>query len=507
MRPTSLKRNILHSIVTQVVTMIVTLVSTKLVFASLGAEVLGIVNFAVMITFLLILVADLGLTQMLTREVSAHRNDGNGYVVSFIRAVSLITWAAFSSALILIVIAIPIFSDKWLHFENMPKEVVSEALILIAAGMLCAMPRAVYGAVINGYERIDLWNNITLTFSLVQQVGVAIVVMSGGGVLILGWWYFAVGALSLIPSALLVVRLAGPYSVRPKWFSSVLARNLRFGIVLFANSLTGYFSTQADKWVIAKLQPVSALGYYGFIQGLVGKGAVIPGAIATAAFPSLANSAGISDRTIKVKYQKLQDLTCFIVLPISTGVAMLGIIATEFVFGVVIMHELWLALIFLSLGQMLLGFLYIPSWFAVAMKQPGISLRTNLWAVVIVTPIIIVLTANYGLIGAAFSSVVFSLWHWVYFIPQFSKHCLKSETLGWYQRSFRFLLIGLVAYGGTWTLAWYNGAGLAPFPLLLAYTAGTIFYLFAAWFVLTLELRQALTKFVFNTLAKNDGAQ
>jgi len=69
-------------------------------------------------------------------------------------------------------------------------------------------------------------------------------------------------------------------------------------------------------------------------QGLASKGNMIPGAIATAAFPTL--TSGVVNRARSDwmgQYNKLHDFTCFLLVPVTAAVAMLGVVVMALVFN------------------------------------------------------------------------------------------------------------------------------------------------------------------------------
>ena len=488
-----IKRNIVFGILSQGLLLLLSLTAMRFVFHGLGAEVLGIISFSVALTFLFITLSDMGMSLLITREVAAHRHSDPHYVEELVRSVATVSWFAFIVAGVLVVAFAPWLINHWLQIEVTDRASATLALRLISAALLIAIPRAVYGAVLSGYGRLDLWNVANFLAMAVQQLGLILVLTGGGGLFHVAAWFGASAILGLLPYLYFVYRLGGVGLLSPAWKAGTLMRNLSFTSYLFANSLSGLLVTQADKWMISKLLPVSLLGYYSFAQGLVSKGGIVPGAIANAAFPALSSAVMMqTDDAWRRQYYKLQDFTCYVYFPISAGVAMLGIIVTQLIFNAEVAELIWGPLLLLSISQYLLGLLSVPYWLSIAVKRPDISLRTNLWAFLFVLPAIVVLTYHYGLVGAAISSLLYAAWQLLYFIPRFCSQCLGSHASFWYRQTGTYFAIGLLTYGLPWFSAWVLGEGLSLTGLVGSYTLGTLAFLLAGWFKVGPDLRASL---------------
>jgi O-antigen/teichoic acid export membrane protein len=237
------------------------------------------------------------------------------------------------------------------------------------------------------------------------------------------------------------------------------------------------------------------LGYYGVAQGLVSKGGMVPGAIASAAFPALSTGVSSKDRSgWMTQYHKLQDFCSYLYVPASAAVAMLGIIVMRYVLNVEVVQNTWPALVFLSIGQLLLGLQYVPYMLTLAMKRPEIALRANLWTLVVSVPAAILLTIRFGLAGAAFSVILASVLNMFHFIPRFSAECLKTSGWKWFRMSGFLTALGFLSYGLPWSALWMMGRGLDAYGLVVAYVFGSIVFLLVGWYVIGPELKDLVRK-------------
>lgn len=497
-----IRRNIVSGLLGQAVLVLLTLVVTRQVFRHLGIEVLGIINFSVVVTSLLILLADLGLSMLVSREVAANRNTDIIYARELARSIIVFAWIGFLISCVVVFFLAPLLIDQWLQFKELKRGDALLALQIISIALLFAIPRAIYGAVISGFERMDWWNAANVSATALQQIGLIVILATGGGIFQIAAWYVISAIVGLLFFMALAARFAGLEVLALKIHWASVKTNFIFARDLFANSLLGYLVSQADRWIISKHLPLSQLAYYGFAQSLVSKGAIVPGAIANAAFPALSASIAGDHSRWFMQYHKLQDFCCYVCVPVFAGVAILGVIVTQFVFNTEIALSIWLPLTLLAASQLMISTLYVPNWLAIAMKKPWIAMRTNIWALVIVLPLTFILIMQWGLLGAAFGAMFYSIWQLAYFIPRFSKECLAAPSRPWYLKTMLFLIACLFSYGAPSAVMFMYNRHFSITGLLILYTIGTFIFMILGWRLLCRELQDSMRQTLKNIAHK-----
>lgn len=474
----------------QAILTVLSLVSTHLIFRKLGADILGVIFFATTVTSVLIILSDMGLSPTVTREIAAHRRNDDRYVYDLIGSSSALAWSAYALSCLLIGLLAPFLIEHWLQIGDADHDQVMIAFIAISASLLLAVPRALYGAIIAGNDRMDFWNVANVATVGLQQLGMIAVLSMGGTLYHVTVWYLVSGVMGLAIFALMASRLSNVslWHIAYKW--SVIRKNVHFGSRLFANTMVGYLVGQVDRWIVSKTLSAAMLGYYGVAQGLVSKGAMVPGAIASAAFPALSTDVTNKQRSGWIaQYHKLQDFCCFVYVPVSAAVVMIGIVVLTLVFNDVVVRDSWAALLFLALGQLVLGVQYVPYMLSLAMKRPDISLRANLCTVVISIPVAILLTIQFGLVGAALSTVVSNGLHMIFFIPRFSDQCLETNGWKWFRVSGYLVGLGVLSYAVPWGVLWAMGLGLSVVGLIVGYVVGSGIFLLVGWLAVGSELK------------------
>jgi O-antigen/teichoic acid export membrane protein len=162
-------------------------------------------------------------------------------------------------------------------------------------------------------------------------------------------------------------------------------------------------------------------------------------------------------------------------------------------------------LVFLAIGQFLLGTLSIPSWLSYAMNKPEIALRANIWSLLVVGPATIVLTYKWGMLGAAFSSVLYALWQIMYFVPRFCARCLADSPWPWFRHAGPIATLGLLTYGLSWIGAWLTGEGMTVRGLIAAYVVGSCVFITLGWLMLGDEIKSIARSLLLSALAQFKG--
>jgi O-antigen/teichoic acid export membrane protein len=487
----TLRRNVLAGFIGQALLLVLSLVSTRLVFRNLGDEVLGLISMALMCAMALSVLTEAGMAVLITREVASSRMGKTEYLHGVVGTFSCISWIAFLVSCVAMLLLAPAITESWLVVERLDSKSAGEALAIIAIGALTGIPKGVYGAVLSGFERIDMWNLVQVIGTGIQQLGLIILVWGGVELQALAGWFLISGFIGLGLAMAAAARPAGAGLLRPAFNMEIIRKDVRFTLNNAGIAVVSHFVSQVDKWAVSRFLPVGVLGFYGFAQAVVSKVGIAAGVMGGAAFASFSTDVGAGQETVwRSRYQKLQDLTVYLSVPLAGGATLLGIVAARFVLSQEAARMLAIPFLLLSIGHLLLYTMSVPYWLSVAMKKNHIALWANLWSVVTVLPLGIILTWSFGLTGAASSMVIYSLWQLFYFIPRFSRECAERSPWEWYARTGSFVGLGFCSYGFSWALVGVVGAGpLETSGLIAAFVLGTSAFLAGGWFLLAHDLR------------------
>ena len=491
-----LSKNVIYNLFGQGLLLVLSFISVKYIFKQLGEDALGIIYFTATMNVVLTGVLNKGIYATTVREVSAHFNDEPGYICDFIRTGSLFTWGVYVLLGVGVYFGAPILVEKWINLKTMDSATATSILQILGITSLIAFPSSFYASLLRGLQRMEFNNFIDVATSGLRQFGTIFILTSGGNLFHVVYWFALCYGLSTLAYFTISSRFFSIQSLIPGYSSNVVKENWGFTSKMVYISILAMIHNNAEKIIVSKWLPIGVFGYYGFAYSIVSKGGLITGAIAQAAFPSLSALVKAGDRvSLMSQYRKLQDLICFITIPIFAAVSFVALPLFTYLFNEEIAKTLFLPVIFLSLGFYMNGTLNLSYNFSLAVGKPEISVKSNIYALFIVLPVTALLIFQFGLAGAGFSWVFFNLFVYIYAVPRICNECMEIPVWTWYSHVFKVYILASLTYG----LAWIVLESLDIHSILslsIAYTGATIIFLICSYFMISDELRGTLLKYI-----------
>jgi len=487
-----LTKNITYSLCGQILIILLGFVSVKYIFGRLGADALGIIYFTVTLNTLLCRVLDMGICSTTVREVSAHINNEPDYVHDLIRTASLFYWGAFFFSGLAVYALSPILVQKWINLNEMDSGTAVYILRLLGIASLFAFQQSFYTSIFTGLQRMEFNNFIDVAIGILRQFGIILTLIMGGGLLPVVYWISACYGLSIFLYLIVLRRFFPLKALVPGYSSSVIKRNRKFALVMTLQTILGGIISQIDKVILSKFMPIGVFGYYTFAYGNVSKGELIADAISVAAYPSFAALYRSGDRKVLLtQYRKLHELLCFSTGPIFALIPFALLPLYSFMLNREAAKLLLVPTTLLCLGFYIRGAIRIQHTFAVASGKPEIAVKTNLLAVLTVTPTSISLIYYFGMTGAALSWILYNVFNALYAIPRIYKECIKIPVREWYFQMLKVLSLIVSVYGVAW-FSLYLIDNYSLLSLTVAYLIATIIFLAASYKMIGQELRDQL---------------
>ncbi len=487
-----LTNNILYNLFGQSLLLILGFVAVKYIFVKLGDEALGIIYFTATMNIVLIGILEKGIYATTVREVSANFSSEPKYIHAFIRTGSLFCWSVYIFLGMLVYYSAPILVEKWINLKTMDSATAVTILQILGVASLSAFPRSFYASLLRGLQRMEFNNIIDVFTSGLQQFGAIIILTSGGNLFDVVYWFAACYWIGVVAYFITCCHFFSIKSLIPGHSSDVLRRNFNFASKMVSISILALVHNQAEKIIVSKWLPIGVFGYYAFAYGAVSKTGLITNAISQASFPTLSILFKSGNRTsLILHYNKLQDLICFITLPIYAAIPFAALPLFTYLFNEDIAKTLLLPVTFLSLGFYMNGTSNLPYQFSLAVGKPEISVRTNIYALFIVLPVTALLIYHFGLAGAGFSWVLFNFFVYVYGIPRICNECIGISARMWHSHVFKFYILAGLTYGLSWIILEFITV-YSISSLVIAYTGASIVFLISAYFVISDELRREI---------------
>jgi len=454
-----LRENLVYNVVGQVVALALSVVAVRLIFLRLGGDVVGVVFFVLTLSPLLSTALDLGLSTTVVREVSRSHDRDAAYVRRLCRTTSTMCWSLYALGAVLLVLSAPLLVSRWLHVTSLDVDTATMVVRLLGIGALTALPRAFYGSVLRGLQRMRGPNVIDVAMAALQQGGAALLLWRGLGSTPVVAWMTACFWLATAAYVTVAARHLGPRAVLPGWSPGVLTRIRGFAGSVFAISVLSVVSLQLDKLFVSKLLPVATFGVYSFIASLASRALVVSIAIALAAWPALSAllASGEPGRSRQL-YRKVQDLQCLLAVPtLALPLYVMGLIA-GFAFGGAATAALLGPLGLLCLGFCLQSAIRTPITMLIASGSPGVVAGASLLSLAVSAPLGLVATARLGMMGAALSWLLYSLVLSVHVVAHSARRLLYTTPAGWWLTTGRTLGAGLLCFVPPLVLASRLGA-------------------------------------------------
>ena len=402
----------------------------------LGIESYGLIGlFAVMQAWLTLL--DMGMTPTLNREMArftagAHSTQS---IRDLLRSLEVICYSIAALIALIVWVASDYLANDWLKVEQLPVDVVTRALAIMAFVVALRFCEGIYRGSLYGLQRQVWYNSVNAILATLRH---------GGAVAILAWvsssieaffiWQVAVSLLTVVVLALSVHGSLPKAHSRPKFSSTALAGIWKFASGIIGITFLAILLTQVDKVLLSRLLLLEEFGYYTLAATVAGALYMIIVPISQAIYPRMVELSTHEDKTrlIAVYHQSTQLVT------VVTAPAVM--LLSTFAGGVVYM---WSGNVSLAentsqilsamvLGTFLHGLMFIPYHLQLAHGWTSLAVKTNLVAVFAFIPAIIWIVPHYGAVGAAWMWVTLNLGYFLISIQFMHRRLIPKEKWRWY---------------------------------------------------------------------------
>jgi O-antigen/teichoic acid export membrane protein len=205
--------------------------------------------------------------------------------------------------------------------------------------------------------------------------------------------------------------------------------------------------TQSDKIVVSKLLTLEQFGYYTLAWTVGGALANLVNPVFVAVFPRLSQLVKQEDsQELSRVYHASCQLVAVVVLPAA---ATLALFSREVLFAWSgdprVVSTAAPVVTMVAAGMALNGLMNVPYALMLAFGWTRLNIAANLIAVFTIAPLEYVVTARYGLIGAAAGWVALNAGYVCFLIPVMHRRVLRGQKGRWYVVDVALPSLGLAA--------------------------------------------------------------
>jgi O-antigen/teichoic acid export membrane protein len=315
-------RNLAYMAGSQALSVVLMIITIPIVVHGLGESAYGIYILAsVLLSYVGFL--DLGLTPAVVRLVAIYSTVGTEATLARIvgMALTLLIGLGIAGGA-LIVLTTPLIVTTVLHIPTNLHADAIFVLDLAAVGFASNMCLALFGAIPQGRQRIDLFTIRSVLFTAATAIGQIAAVKLGGGLRWVAGVTIAVNVLSLVTFVVVSRRLLPGVSFLPRIDRWAFRELVGFGSLRFVNQVSGQVVFQVDRLIVGAFLPIRAVTLYSVPLTVAQKFTVIQYIFSGAFFPAASelNALGEQQRLRRL-YLSSMKLSAVLIVPLVVLVA------------------------------------------------------------------------------------------------------------------------------------------------------------------------------------------
>ena len=269
---------------------------------------------------------DLGIAKATTKYIAEYFTQGEMKTARSLVATALSIYLVLG---LLVFVLVAIVAPAFPNFFNIPDQEQSQiAWIVLLAGidLAISLPAAVTWAILEGLQRFDLINILSITGSLLFGISIVIILSNGGGVVGVVAANIPIGILMQIPALLFIRRVAPDLKIGLRGASPKLIRKVAsFSSALFVINISRQLQTQADEIVIGARMPVRFVTPYAIAHKLSGYSQLLAEQFIKLLMPlSSQFNAEYDWQRLRVLFKTGMRIALAIFLPVGAGTVLLA---------------------------------------------------------------------------------------------------------------------------------------------------------------------------------------
>lgn len=422
----------------------------------LGLEAYGLVGiFAILVAALGLL--DLGIAPTISREMarfSAGKYTAHG-IRQLLRSLEIVLIFTGGIVILMLFLSAGWLAASWVNAENLSEKEIALSIVLMGCVIALRFLEGLYRASLQGLQKQVQANALNAGFATIRALGAwAALAWIAPSIGVFFLWQIIASILSVIAHAFAIYRSL-PEVTRPVHFSKT-ALNL---IANFASGVMGItflaiLLTQVDKIILSKMLLLSDYAVYAVAASVSVSIYNLATPITTAFYPRMAQllADGDTNAARMVFHSGAKALSV-----IAGSIALTLAILAEPVLRVwtndaALARQAAPLLTLLMIGSLLNMFMQMPYHAQLARGQMRIILVSNVVAVIVIIPLLIVMTAFYGSVGAAAVWCILNLGYLFLAAPLIFRQSMPGSFGPWMRDELVRPLIGpvIILTAGLW---------------------------------------------------------
>jgi O-antigen/teichoic acid export membrane protein len=447
-----IKKNIVANFSGSVWTGLMGLVFVPLYIHFLGIEAYGLIGiFATLLAIFGLL--DMGLSSTLNREMAwlAVRDGKTQEMRDLVRTLEIPYWLVGLLISVIVIVLSPFIAYHWINAKNIAPKTVQTAIMFMGFAVAFQWPMSFYSGGLMGLQRQVLLNVINIVMATFRGLGAVLILwLVSPTVEAFFSWQIVV---SVVHIGLIVFFLwrSLPYAAEPPRFRRELLLNIwRFAAGMTGITVLATILMQLDKVILSRMLSLEMFGYYT-LAGVVAMTLYrLIGPVFSAIYPRFTQLVSLGDQHgLKELYHTICQFISVLIFPV-------GFIITFFSYDLLLIwtqnqlitENTYLLVSILTCAMVLSGLMYIPYALQLAYGWTRLNIYTNLIAVILLTPLMILMTSQYGAVGGASVQLILNSGYVLIAIHFMHRRLLRHEKWRWYWEDVGVPLVAAMSTAG-----------------------------------------------------------
>lgn len=356
----------------------------------LGSAGYGILSLSLSLTGIFGLLADLGLSTLITRELSRDHSLTSKYLVNVVTIKVLLSLVTFFIIFIIV------------NLFNFPQETVNVVSLMTIAYILTSFSSMFY-SIFQAHERMELQSLGQILSNFLTFIGVLIVIYLNLNIYYISLVYLVSSLIVLVYSFSIYINYYNLNDIK-------IELNICKFLILQALPLSLFIilSTLAfkiDTLMLSVLKGNDAVGLYSAPYRLIEFFNLVPVIVTTSIFPIFSRFYVSSQNSLKQSYVISFKYLMILSIPIAVGTTLLADQIVLFLFGNSFIQSIN-ALKILIWVVPFIFLIYLLNMMLISINKQNIALKINLLAVILNITLNLIIIPKFSFIGASVVTLV-----------------------------------------------------------------------------------------------------
>lgn len=404
-----MRRNLIAAYSGMLLNMLMPLIVTPFVLRALGTEAYGLIGIGLMLQSILT-VLEAGLSASLSRafaERTAKPDDAGSLsgMHDLLRTLEYFYAILVGLVCLLVFLASPFIARYWITDHSLPYDMVWQCIALIGLMIGFRFFVSLYGGGLAGLQRQVVLNAVSMTMTVVANVGaIAVLFRLSSDPRAFFAWLAVSGALTaLVLRRTLAASLPAPAA--PARFDWVQWQSIRrFSVGISSLTVISLALTQADKVLLSRLLPLRDFGFYSIASNVAYFVQLMTIPVQTVYYPRMTQCQAKGDaQALTDTYRFASRLVSLLVFPIGLTLALFSHdVLLLWLRDPLVAERVHLILSLLVIGTTLLtSLMMVPYALTLAHADTRVTLSMHMFLLCIQVPAVILSALVFGAVGAA----------------------------------------------------------------------------------------------------------